>query len=78
MEHALERIFAYHDILEDQKVKIAKTYFKGSASEWRKKLQMFCQRSGQGKVQIWDKMKRKLQKKIVPFYYMPIDFEIVN
>ncbi|KAL4620193.1 hypothetical protein ACB092_06G135500 [Castanea dentata] len=67
--NTVERMFDYYEVMDEKKVKLVAICLKGRAFSWWKRLQIFRQRSGLVKIKSWEKMKKKLHEKFLPFNY---------
>lgn len=68
---ALDNYFDFKEVLEDQKVKLAKTKLKGSALTWWNYTQLERLRRGKPKINTWDRMVAKVKAQ-----FLPSDYEV--
>ena len=67
--NTIERVFEYCDPPERQKVKLLAIKMRKNASFWWENLKRQRQRDGKKKIETWEKMKRELKRKYLPFHY---------
>ncbi|PKU79470.1 hypothetical protein MA16_Dca000816 [Dendrobium catenatum] len=65
----IERILDFKDILPDRIVKLVAIKLKKSASLWWENFKRNRNREGRGKITMWAKMKKELQRKYFPKQY---------
>ena len=65
----VERVFDLKDIPDEQKVKIVAIKLKKHASIWWENLNTKRVRTGKSKIKTWEKMKKKLTSKFLPYHY---------
>lgn len=66
---SLDNYFDFKEVLEDQKVKLAKTKLKGSTLTWWNYTQPKRLRRGKPKINTWDKMVAKVKAQFLPGDY---------
>ena len=67
--NTIKRVFEYCDPLEWQKVKLVAIKMRKNASFWWENLKRQRQRDGKKKIETWEKMKKELKRKYLPFHY---------
>ena len=67
--NTVERVFEYYDPLERQKVKLVAIKMRKNASFWWENLKRQRQRDDKKKIETWEKMKKELKRKYLPFHY---------
>jgi Retrotransposon gag protein len=68
--NTVERVFEYHDVLEEEKVKIIAIKLKKHAYIWWERLKMKRAREGKQKIITWEKMVKELRNKFLPEGYL--------
>ena len=67
--NTVERVFEYYDPPERQKVKLVTIKLRKNASFWWENLKRQRQRDDKKKIETWEKMKKELKRKYLPFHY---------
>ena len=67
--NTIERVFEYCDPPERQKVKLVAIKMCKNAYFWWENLKRQRQRDGKNKIETWEKMKKELKRKYLPFQY---------
>ena len=67
--NTVERVFEYYDPPERQKVKLVAIKMRKNASFWWENLKRQRQRDDKKKIETWEKMKKELKRKYLPFNY---------
>ena len=65
----MKRVLEYCDPLEHKKVKLVAIKMRKNAYFWWEKLKRRHERDGKKKIQTWEKMKKELKRKYLPFNY---------
>ena len=68
--NTVERVFEYCDPPEHKKVKLVAIKMHKNAYFWWENLKRQCERDGKKKIETWEKMKKELKKKYLPFSYL--------
>ena len=77
--NTVELVFEYYDPPKRQKVNFVAIKMRKSASFWWENLKRQGQRDGKKKIETWEKMKKELKRKYLPFHYCQyIIFKIQN
>ena len=67
--NTVERVFEYYDPPKRQKVKLVAIKMRKNASFWWENLKRQRQRDDKKKIETWEKMKKELKRKYLPFHY---------
>ena len=67
--NTVERVFEYYDPPERQKVKLVAIKMHKNASFWWENLKRQRQRDDKKKIETWEKVKKELKRKYLPFHY---------
>ena len=67
--NTVEHVFEYCDPPKRQKVKLVAIKMFKNASFWWENLKRQHQRDGKKKIETWEKMKKELKRKYLPFHY---------
>ena len=65
----VERVFDFKDIPDEQKVKLVAIKLKKHASIWWENLKKKRAREGKSKIKTWEKMRKQLTSKFLPYHY---------
>ncbi|KAF7154713.1 hypothetical protein RHSIM_Rhsim01G0096600 [Rhododendron simsii] len=72
---ATEEVMEFKQVLEDRRVSLVATRFRGRAAAWWQELKLSRGRQGKDKIGSWEKLKKKMRVTFLPHNYSRLMFQ---